>query len=80
MVFRKDLLVLPVLPVWGNEFDSPFGDFFPQRVAVITLVRDESFGTGLRTSLSAVANSDVFQSLVYKRDLSRRDRVDMASE
>jgi hypothetical protein len=74
------LILLSVLSVRGNELDSPFGRFFAQLIAVITFVRDESLGASLRAALSAVVNSNVFQGLIYKRDLSRRGRVDMASE
>jgi hypothetical protein len=76
----EDLLVLPVLAVGGNESDSPFTKTLPERIAVISLVCDESLGTRFGTALSTVVNSDVVQSFFYKRDLSRRGRVDMASK
>ena len=76
----EDFLVLPVLTVRRDESDSPFTKTLPEWIAVISFVCDESLGTRFGTAFSTIVNPDAVQSLVYKRDLSRRGRVDMASK
>ncbi len=78
--FPKFLLVLPVLPIRRDEFDSTLGKNLSQRIAVIPFICDESLGTGLRTTLPSIMDSDVFESLVYKGDFRWRGRVEMASK
>ena len=69
-----------VFSVRNQKTDSASLQASSNRIAVVGLVADHSFGSGPGSSGSSFGDSDLSKSLIKERDLSRRGTVGMASE
>ena len=69
-----------VAPMWRKQVDAAFSEPLPERVAIVRLVADHSFGAGPRPSRSFLGDFDLLDRRFGEPDLCWRSRVGMASQ
>ena len=82
-VFHSTVLfpfLFTVLPVWGQQSDASLPEPFSQRITVVSFVGNNSLGPCSGATLTRLMDPDLSQSLLGQSHLSRRGRVDMASQ
>ena len=72
--------VAMVFPMGGKEVGSSLSQTFSGWIAIVGLVSDHPFGAGPWSSGALFGDSDFSKRLIKESDLSRRGRVDNASE
>lgn len=82
-VFHSAVLlpfVFPVFPVWGQQSDASLPEPFSQRITIVGFVSNNSLRPCSGTTFTWLMDPDLIQSLLGQSHLSRRGRVDMASQ
>jgi hypothetical protein len=72
-------LLNSVLPVRAYQFDASGCQLLPQRVAVVSFVRDKPFRFSLWSAAATTRDSHITQRLFDERDLVRAGRVQVVS-
>ena len=73
-------LLLVILPVWANQFNTSASQTLPKRVTIITFVGNQSFRISSRTTPPLAWHSNVIQRFLEELDLRRGRRVQVVSK